>query len=438
MKTYTVTAIAGIIAGVVAAVVLSLILVLQDGEGAPESPRAAAQDPADQSILPKLTPMANLKEADPSEVHVAYAPNVPPPVSRKEQRTFEVHLEIVEAVCDLDPANGVKTEKWGYRIAGDDQVRCGSPGPVLRGRVGDIARIKLTNLSTNKQPHNIDFHAVTGQGGGAAALTVLPGESATIEVRLLYPGVFMYHCAAGDVPEHIAHGMYGMFIVDPEEPLPPVEHEWAIMQSEWYVTAPDANGMTQFDRERLAAEEPRYVTFNGVTTALMNENELSMRVGERARIYFVNEGLNLISSFHPIGSHWDVVYPEGATHPANVPIRGSQTTLVPAGGGTVVELVGLVPMKVVLVDHALVRTFYRGAVGYIRIEGPENPDIFRKVEGAALLPDTPSEATTRVSTFASGPTDAPSAPTVAYRFEGVHARLTFMCSPSPSMWRNPS
>lgn len=438
MKTYTVTAIAGIIAGVVAAVVLAVILVLQDGTEAPQSPRASAQIPPEESILPKLTPLAKLQPADPSEVHVTYAPQVPPPVTRKDQRIFEVHLEVVEAVCDLDPTNGVKTEKWGYRIAGDTQVRCGAPGPVLRGRVGDVARIKLTNLSSNKQPHNIDFHAVTGQGGGAAALTVMPGESATIEVRLMYPGVYMYHCAAGDVPEHIAHGMYGMFIVDPEEPLPPVAHEWAIMQSEWYVTAPDANGMTTFDRERLAAEEPRYVTFNGLTTALMNENELSMRVGERARIYFVNEGLNLISSFHPIGSHWDVVYPEGATHPANIVIRGSQTTLVPAGGSSVVELVGLVPMKVVLVDHALVRTFYRGAVGYIRIEGPENPDIFRKVDGAALLPDSPAEATVLSATRGTEPNEAVAVPAVAYRFEGPHEGLSFMCSPSPSMWRNPS
>ncbi|MDW8047940.1 MAG: multicopper oxidase domain-containing protein, partial [Chloroflexota bacterium] len=218
MKTYTVTAIAGIIAGVVAALVLAIVLVVGNEGHVPPTPSAAAQVPPNQSILPKLTPVAQLQMADPAEVHAAYAPNVPPPVTRSDQRIFEVHLEIVEAVCDLDPANGVKTEKWGYRIAGDTTVTCGAPGPVLRGRVGDVARITVTNLPTNKQPHNIDFHAVTGQGGGAAALTVLPGESATIEVRLLYPGAFMYHCAAGDVPQHIAHGMYGMFIVDPEKP----------------------------------------------------------------------------------------------------------------------------------------------------------------------------------------------------------------------------
>src|SRR5680860_423407 len=96
---------------------------------------------------------------------------------------------------------------WGFRVEGDAEVVCGSPGPVLRGRVGDLARITLTNLEGNTMPHNIDFHAVTGQGGGAADLTVAPGETATIEARLLYSGAFMYHCAFGDVPLHMAKGM---------------------------------------------------------------------------------------------------------------------------------------------------------------------------------------------------------------------------------------
>ena len=348
--------------------------------------------PQRESVLPVLTPKDQLREAPASEVHATYAPEVPPPVVRDYQAVWEVHLEAMEGVCDLDPANGVKTEMWGYRLAGDDEVVCGTPGPVLRGRVGDVARITLTNLASNTHPHNIDFHAVTGQGGGAAALTVLPGETATIEVRLMYPGAFMYHCAYGDVPAHIAHGLYGMFIVDPESPLPPVDHEWAIMQSEWYVGEPGPDGVAPFDRVALELEEPRYVTFNGRTDALTGENALRMKVGERARIYFVNEGLNLDSNFHPIGSHWDVVYPEAATHPANRVIRGSQSTLVVAGGGTVVELVGLVPMRVILVDHALVRTFYKGAIGFIDIEGSEDRDIFEAASGAARE-ETPAAAT---------------------------------------------
>ena len=92
------------------------------------------------------------------------------------------------------------------------------------------------------------------------------------------------------------------------------------------------------------------------------------------RIYFVNAGLNLDSNFHPIGSHWDRVWEDAAL--LNPPLRGIQTILVPAGGGTVVDLIGQVPMTVVLVDHALARAFDKGAIGQIVIDGAENPEIF--------------------------------------------------------------
>lgn len=339
--------------------------------------------PVDKGVRPELTPVADLLPAAADEVHVSYAPDVPPAASRSDQRSYAVNLEILEGVCPLDSAKGVSTEMWGYRITGDSQVVCGSPGPVLRGRVGDMVIVTLTNLAGNIHPHNIDFHAVTGQGGGAKDLTVNPGETASIEVRLLYPGAYMYHCAYGDVPSHIAHGMYGMFIVDPEEPLPEVDHEWAIMQSEWYVGDADAAGVAPFDPQALLMEEPAYVTFNGRTDALTGDNTLKMAVGERARIYMVNQGLNLDSNFHPIGSHWDLVYPEAATHASNRVIRGSQSTLVVAGGGTVVELDALVPSTLILVDHALVRTFYKGAIGTIVVEGDPQPELYSVIQPAA-------------------------------------------------------
>lgn len=342
----------------------------------------------DVSIRPELTPVSELQEADASEVHLAWGPDVPPPITRTDQRIWRIHLETIEGVCPLDPGNGINAEMWGFREAGSDEVMCGSPGPILRGRVGDMVEVTLTNMEGNSMPHNIDFHSVTGEGGGAANLTVAPGETATITARLLYPGAFMYHCAFGDVPLHIAKGMYGMFIVDPEEPLHEVDHEWGIVQSEWYVTEPDADGLAAHDQDALFDEEPRFVTFNGRTDGLVGENGLSMNVGERARIYFVNAGINLISSFHPIGSHWDLVYSEGATHAANSVIRGSQTTLIPAGGGSVTELDALVPSTLILVDHALVRTFYKGAIGTIEITGDAQPELFG-VPGQE--PTTPTE-----------------------------------------------
>ena len=119
---------------------------------------------------------------------------------------------VVEGVQAIDP-NGTTYTTWGYRMHGDDQVTTGTPGPIIRARVGDILRFTVSNTGT--MPHNVDFHAVTGQGGGARDTTVAPGQTATIEARLLYPGIFMYHCAAGDVPGHIVQGMYGGILVDP-------------------------------------------------------------------------------------------------------------------------------------------------------------------------------------------------------------------------------
>ena len=343
----------------VVVVLLAVFVVVAVTQGDSAASSRSNLYPAGESILPDLTPVADLQTAPADEVHLAYAPDVPPPISRSEQRFYEVRLEVLENVCTIDPAKGVDIDMWGYRVEGDDEVVCGSPGPILRGRVGDMVRITLTNLPGNAHPHNIDFHAVTGQGGGAGDLTVAPGETASIDVRLLYPGAFMYHCAFGDVPVHITHGMYGIFIVDPPEPLAAVDHEWSVVQSEWYVTEPDEAGLADLDREALLSEEPTYVVFNGTVGSLTDAKALTMQVGERARIYFVNEGLNLDSNFHPIGSHWDVVYPEAATHPANPVIRGSQSTLVVAGGGTVVEIEGQVPSTIILVDHALSRAFYR-------------------------------------------------------------------------------
>ena len=327
-------------------------------------------------VIPELTPKAELALAPESEINVSVAPEVPPASGRTEQAIVEVNFEVVENLTTVDPATGVQYKTWGYKIAGDDRTVTGTPGPMVRARVGDILRFTITNPVGNEMPHNVDFHAVTGQGGGAANTTVPPGMTATIEARLLYPGMFMYHCAFGDVPLHIAQGMYGGILVDPAEPLPAVDKELYIVQSEFYTNSTEP-GVVETDRQAITDEAPSMVVFNGAKGSLTGDNAPKIAVGDRTRIYFINAGLNLISSFHPIGSQWDVVYQEAAL--LNQPLRGSQTTLVPAGGGTVVELVGYVPSTIILVDHALARTFDKGALGTIIVEGEPNPEIFEPI-----------------------------------------------------------
>ena len=375
-------------------------------------------------VLPELVPKDQLVPTPDEEVNVAVAPSMPPAATRTTPAFVDVHFEVVEGISAIDPASGVETETWGYRLLdGSEQIVNGTPGPVIRARVGDVLRFTITNPDTNTNPHNVDFHAVTGQGGGAEATTVAPGETKTIEARLLYPGFFMYHCAYGDIPAHISHGMFGGILVDPATPLPAVEHEWYMVQSEYY-TAGDEPGVVAFDRQAVTDETPTFVVFNGARGTLTGDNALQMIVGERARIYFINAGLNLTSNFHPIGSHWDVVYPEAALL-AN-PIRGSQTTLVPAGGGTVVELIGQVPSTIVLVDHALARAVDKGAIGQIVVSGEANPEIFEAMsegEGA------PTETT---AGHAMGPADSVSIVPGAFNAQDLGAADEFADTEDPA------
>ncbi|HEY5520713.1 MAG TPA: plastocyanin/azurin family copper-binding protein [Candidatus Limnocylindrales bacterium] len=375
---------------------------------APASGAPVALD--SDSVIPALTSKSDLKQVPTGEVIVAYAPNVPPAATRDFQAIVDVHFDVIEGLKAIDP-NGIQYTTWGYRLHGDSTVTTGTPGPIIRARVGDVLRFTLTNDGT--MPHNVDFHAVTGQGGGAKDLTVGPGQTATIEARLLYPGMFMYHCAAGDVPMHISQGMYGGILVDPAQPLPNVERELYMVQSEFYTTK-DASGTLVTDRAAITNEKPSYVVFNGAVGSMTGDNAPRVQVGDHVRIYFIDAGLNLDSNFHPIGSQWDKVWEDGGL--LNPPLRGLQTVLVPAGGGTVVELVAYEPQTIVLVDHALARAFDKGAIGQIVVTGDPNPEIYQgfpaPTAGAAASPSTPSSsATPEMSMPAPSATPAPAAST---------------------------
>jgi len=83
--------------------------------------------------------------------------------------------------------------------------------------------------------HNIDFHALTGPGGGAASLNTEPGEESKLRFKALNAGLYFYHCATASpsIPEHIANGMYGGILVEPVGGLPKVEKEFYVVQSEF-------------------------------------------------------------------------------------------------------------------------------------------------------------------------------------------------------------
>ena len=199
------------------------------------------------------------------------------------------------------------------------------------------------------------------------------------------PGLYVYHCATPMVAHHIANGMYGLILVEPEGGLPPVDHEFYVMQGEIYTEAPfGQRGSQEFSVEKLLNERPEYFVFNGSVGALSKLHPMKAKVGETVRIFFGVGGPNYTSSFHVIGEIFDRVYNMGDL--ISPPMRGVQTITVPAGGAAIVEFKLDVPGNYILVDHALSRA-ERGLVGILQVEGPPNPEIFEgKIEaGGAPL-----------------------------------------------------
>jgi nitrite reductase (NO-forming) len=223
-------------------------------------------------------------------------------------------------------------------------------------------------------PHNIDLHAVSGQGGGAAASVTAPGHSSQFSFKALNSGLYVYHCATAPVGMHIANGMYGLILVEPKSGFPKVDKEFYVMQSEFYTAGKyGEEGLQPFSMEKAIKEEPDYVVFNGSVGALTGDKALTAKVGETVRIFIGNGGPNLISSFHVIGDIFDRVYTEGGTTANQFNV---QTTLVPAGGSSIVEFKVDVPATYILVDHSIFRTFNKGSLGMLKVTGPENKEVY--------------------------------------------------------------
>ena len=297
------------------------------------------------------------------EARLGVAPAAAPPVARDHPARVVVKIEVKEVTREI--ADGTQYTFWTFG---------GSvPGPMIRVRRGDIVELHLMNHPDNTMPHNIDLHAVTGPGGGATSTFTAPGHQTQFSFQALNEGAYIYHCATAPVPMHIANGMYGLIVVEPEGGYPKVDREYYVVQGDFYTRGGFKEpGLQPFDMEKGIAEQPTYVLFNGRDGALVGDRALTAKVGETVRLFFGNGGPNLISSFHVIGEIFDAVRMEGAREPAH----DMQTTLVPAGGSAVVDFALEVPGTFVLVDHSIFRAFNKGALGMLRVEGPENRQVY--------------------------------------------------------------
>ena len=377
-----------------AALIASVFALAACGEQAAkpaETPAATASaeaPAASNSQAAAETPSSELPVID---AIVTHAPEVPPPTDRDHPAKVRVKMETVEKTMTME--DGVEYHYWTFN--GD------VPGQMIRVREGDTVEVEFSNNPSSTVPHNVDFHAATGQGGGAEATFTAPGHTSTFSFKALQAGLYIYHCAVAPVGMHIANGMYGLILVEPKEGLPKVDKEFYIVQGDFYTKGKKgAQGLQPFDMDKAIAEQPEYVVFNGHVGSIAGDNALKAKAGETVRMYVGNGGPNLVSSFHVIGEIFDKVYVEGG----KLINENVQSTIVPAGGAAIVEFKVDIPGSYTLVDHSIFRAFNKGALGQLKVEGDENPEIMTK-----KLSDTvyqPSGAVASAPAAASGASEA--------------------------------
>ncbi|MFB6269163.1 MAG: copper-containing nitrite reductase [Halobacterium sp.] len=325
---------------------------------APSGESPATETVQDGQAAQKQRETVDRVAADPADV--------PDPVDWSSPKHHEVELTAKEVTAEIEP--GVTFDFMTF----DGRV----PGPMIRVRRGDTISFTLQSADGNSMPHNVDFHAVYGTGGGAEATAVNPGESNGVDFTAKYPGAFIYHCAVPNMDMHISSGMFGMILVEPEDGLPEVDREFYLGQHEVY-TDKDAGteGHHKFDMNAMANEDPTYVLFNGAKYPFTPDRYGRMQAesGDSIRVYMVMGGPNLSSNFHPIGNVWTQAHRDGSL---GTPEEYVQTMKVPPGSCMIGEMDTPVPETIKLVDHALSRVTRKGLLAEIEVAGEPDEDIF--------------------------------------------------------------
>ena len=313
------------------------------------------------------------------------ADDLPPPIERKESQLVTVDLYTDEIIAEIMPE--VTYSYWTY----NGKV----PAPFIRARAGDQVEIRLSHgkpgathqghdehtssqhAAAGHSAHSIDLHAVIGPGGGAPLMQVGQGEEKRFRFKAARPGIYVYHCASPHVPTHIANGMYGMILVEPEAGLAKVDREFYVMQGEFYTSGKYGDkGLQAFSKEKLLAETPDYFLFNGRVNSLSGDRALTAKVGEKIRL-FVGVGSHIAANFHIVGEIFDSLYPDGAI--LSAPLRNVQTTIIAPGSAVMIEFTAEVPGKYLLVDHSLTRSIDKGALAELIVEGPEQTELYQAV-----------------------------------------------------------
>lgn len=327
---------------------------------------------------------------------ISHSPtDIPPPITRNSSAVVNLYLHAIEVTAEIEP--GVSYHYWTFNGT--------VPGPFFRVRVNDTVVVHLYNDPTSRMNHSVDFHAVTGPGGGAAVTQTAPGHWSNFTFMAMVPGLFVYHCGTPNIPTHIANGMLGMILVQPAQGLPPVDHEFYLMESELYLTWPiHTLGNQVFNGSALLNGDPTYVVFGGRYDAFTGAHQLNVSVNDSVRIFFGEAGPQEFSAFHMIGSMFDETWLNGdLTDP---PSANLQTVPVAPGSTAMMEFVPRYPGNYPLVDHQIANAIDKGAYAILNVTGWANSSIFHRgtPTTATLGPLTvlavpPAMAATRAATF---------------------------------------
>lgn len=343
------------------------------------------------------TAKAVAQEAQPAKVDISALPRVkqamvaPPFLPEHEQvaaggpKVVEVTFTIEEKKMEIDSEG---TEVWALTFNGS------VPGPMIVVHEGDYVELTLKNLATNLMEHNIDFHASTGALGGAALTKVLPGEQVVLRWKAVKQGVFVYHCAPGDImiPYHVVHGMNGAVMVLPRDGLNDgkgnplkYDHAYYIGEQDFYIPRDEQGAFKKYETagedltdslDVMRTLTPTHVVFNGKAGALTGDAALKAKVGDT--VLFIHAQANRDTRPHLIGGHGDYVWDTGSF--ADVPATGLETWFIRGGSAGAMMYKFRQPGIYAYVNHNLIEAVMLGATAHVVVDGEWDDDLMMQVE----------------------------------------------------------
>lgn len=298
------------------------------------------------ATTPGTTP-AGVPVADPNAPpYVLRDPTAPPLLAGT---VHDIDLPIIER--DMTVAKGFVVHVWTFGGT--------VPGPVIRVHLGDTVRVHLTNQTP--MSHSIDFHA-SETAMNHQMVEIEPGGTFTYTFKANYAGVWMYHCGTAPALHHIANGMYGMVIVEPKGGLPKVDKELFFVQNEWYLGAQGEPG--DYAKAASTAPAPDFVTFNGVADQY-KDNPIKIPTKGRVRVFVLDTGPSIDSSFHIVGTIFDTVTKEGISLvKGNAGGWGSQAVDLSPAQGALIEFSAAEDGMYPFVTHAF-NFVVHGAIGIL-------------------------------------------------------------------------